>query len=110
MHDPIVQAFWQCPTAREFQTTVTSKSSGEPHVVRWDRHSHHNPSVQYDWSCDCKGYQVRKTCSHIKRVVAENRRCGWMQFIEGGDAAVGTDRVPRCPQCGLKAEAENWAV
>ena len=111
MPDLMIQAFWHCRSAEDWETTVPSKSGDEPHIVRWDSTSHrHHHDCQHDWSCDCTGYMVRGTCSHIERVKREKRRCGWMQFTDGGHPTYDTAGRPTCPKCGSPVEAANWAV
>lgn len=110
MPDLTIQAFWHCQSAEDFQATVESRSGGQPHVVRLDRHSHKGSKAQCDWSCDCKGYKVRGRCSHIAQVQKEGRRCGWLQFIDGGEVSHDAEGRPVCPRCGLPATARGWAV
>lgn len=96
MPDFKTQAFWCCETERGWQGTI------DGHVVRWERLA--PPArVQFGFTCDCKGYQFRKSCRHIK--AAETMRCGWNQFVHGGEPIDG-----RCPKCGGEVTAENYAV
>jgi hypothetical protein len=110
MPDLTRQAYWLCRSAEYWERQVASKSGGAPHVVRWSRHGHKNSGVQFDWSCDCKGYRLGKgQCSHIRQVAGEGGRCGWHQFTDGG-TPVYKDGKPTCPQCGGPVSAEDWAV
>jgi len=110
MPDLLSQAFWHCQSAEDWQTTVPSKSGGQPHIVRWTRWGHGNPDVQLDYSCDCKSFVIRGICSHIKQVKAENRRCGWLQFLDGGNVNHDADGKPTCPRCGGPVGSMNWGV
>ena len=111
MPDMTIQAFWHCQSAEDWETTVPSKSLDKTcHTVRWNRHGHGNPDCQLDYSCDCQGFIFRGTCSHIKQVKAQGKRCGWRQIIDGGTPTYDTAGNPTCPKCGGPVSAANWAV
>lgn len=55
------------------------------------------------WSCDCKGYEFRKTCRHITQAQAE--KCAWnfeLEYWEGIE--------DKCPSCGGPLEVVRVAV
>ncbi len=58
--------------------------------------TNHGP-VQYDWTCDCKGFKFRKKCKHV--IDAERDRCGWHQQFDGGRSMMGY-----CPRCGNETQ------
>ena len=96
MPDFTTESFWCCETARHWQGEV------EGHLVYWGPLPS-SASVGYGMICDCKGFKFRKTCRHV--LAAEKLRCGWQEFVEGGEPVNG-----RCPKCGCEVTAEQYAV
>jgi len=108
MPDLTLETFWHCETDREWSSTVDG-SKGRRYKVTWDRHSHRNHEVQYDYSCECEGYKFRKDCKHIQHVKDNNLRCGWNSFVEH-DEPVKKDGEFFCPRCGEPAFPLQYAV
>lgn len=105
MPDLITEYFWHCLTAENWQTQVLG-SKGDLYTVTWGRGHKHLANVQYDWSCTCKGYSMRKGyCSHIKKVIAAKLHCGWMQYTDGGGI-----KDHKCPMCRGPVASMGWAV
>ena len=107
MPDLTTSFFWHCETAENWSTVVVG-SKGDKYSVKWSSGSHKNwISVQRDWSCDCMAYATKPGyCKHIKQVIAAKKRCGWMQFTDGGEP----DIAGRCPNCGDRIHSMGWAV
>jgi len=104
MPDLTEQTFWACQTAIEWSTVVVG-STGDNHVVRWGFTP--EGDTEYAYSCDCKGFKYRKRCSHVKR--AKERRCGWTQFVDGGEPHT-VDGKHFCPECGGPVVAQRFGV
>lgn len=62
---------------------------------------------QYDYSCDCKGFQFRKQCKHIEE--AKKIHCKWHQYMDGGEP-LKRGKTRKCPRCKGPVTAERWAV
>ena len=100
--------YYHCKTAVEWSTTVPSTNGKSTYTVTFDRHSHKNHSVQYDYSCTCMAYKTQKgPCKHIK--IAFKQHCGWMQFTEGGEPVV-KDGKKVCPRCEKEVETMMWGI
>ena len=93
MPDLTIITVGSCQSNEEWETTVPSSDGKTAYTVRFTKVFSGN--VQYDYTCTCKGFSIRKKCSHIERVKSENRRCGWDGLIDGGSATDG-----KCPRCG----------
>jgi hypothetical protein len=95
MPDLTTHSYWACETCASWQTTI------DGHLVAWGP----TPGGQcvYGWSCDCKGFKFRRRCRHAD--AAEPQRCGWQQFVHGGEPA-----GDRCPRCAAALVAESHAV
>jgi len=55
---------------------------------------------QYGWTCTCKGFDIRRTCSHVTTVAASGARCAWNGRWDGTDPEepeAGSDHC--CPEC-----------
>ena len=59
------------------------------HIRDYDQYLDHT----YMLNCTCKGFQVRRTCKHVREL--EETRCTWHGMY---DEAQTTDKV--CPRCG----------
>ena len=105
---------FHCKTFESFQTTVRGRSG--THTVRFDETGHENSHVKCDWSCSCPSYRFQRGvtaqgyCKHIRRVVASGARCGWSEFVHGGEVGRRDDGTPCCPKCGGDVSAARWAV
>lgn len=101
-------AYWHCLTAEGWSKEVVGSDGKTVYVVRWDRHSHKNRSVQMDYSCTCQAYKMKPGyCKHINQV--KSQHCGWMQFISGGEP-VEKNGEKVCPHCGDKVSTMLWGV
>ena len=109
MPDLVTVAFWRCATESGWERTVIG-SKGDEYTVRFDKYSHRNPDVECDYSCTCPGYEYRgpNYCKHILQVRGE--RCGWNQWLHGGEPEVDAEGVRRCPLCGVEVEAFSVGV
>jgi hypothetical protein len=109
MPDLTNQAYWQCRTAEAFEIKVFG-DSGVEYMVRYGRAHKHETDVEFEWSCTCPAYYHRPGhCKHIKRVIADKRRCGWMQFLDGGEP-VEKDGQKVCPRCNQPLDSRVWGV
>ena len=111
MADLTTEYFWHCATAENWSTTVQG-SKGDTYTVQWTNYGHKNRhSHQFDYSCNCKGYQFGKgrDCAHIKQTKATGDHCKWSQFTDGGDAKERNGEH-HCPNCGDKVHSMGWGV
>lgn len=60
--------------------------------------------VQYDWTCECRGFKARRKCRHVEE--AKAHFCGWNRHLEPYPVPEGE----RCPQCGGPLEYFRVAV
>ena len=99
MPDLTPEIYYRCKTVVNFHKEIKG-SKGDIYNVSF------GPFNQGDcicnWHCTCKGFQFRKTCSHIKTAEKEYW-CGWDQFIHEGDVVREKGRI-KCPRCGAEAE------
>lgn len=103
MPDFTIEVYYHCESAEDFTTEVDGK-----YTVRWNRMSHKNRDIGYDYSCTCPAYKFRPGyCKHIKQVIASGKHCNWNQFIEGGKI---DPKDPKCPRCGKSAFPARYAV
>lgn len=96
MPDLNTETYWCCVSVRNWQAMI------DGHRVAWEQMP---PSANYGFGmvCDCKGFKFRRKCRHAEK--AEGMRCGWQQFVHGGEPADG-----RCPKCRGEVTAERYAV
>ncbi len=108
MPELMAVAMWHCASAEEWERVVRSKSRKDVfHTVRYGP----SPGGPYshDYTCTCEAFSFRGTCYHIEEVKGE--RCGWLQFMDGGDQAINSETGERCcPDCGGPIRAQNWGV
>lgn len=106
MPDLTLQTFYHCQSAETFSTTVEGKSG--KHTVSYGPS---NGRYQYDWHCTCHSFKFGKGkhCKHIEAVKESGKRCGWMQFTDGGEV-VRKNGQTFCPNCGLPAHAQQHGV
>lgn len=113
MPDLDVVYMWHCITYENFETTVPSSDGKSSYVVRFDQYHHRNQrDTVCDWSCTCKAYEVGKGkyCKHINSVIASGVRCGWSQFMGGGDAMPDAHGVYHCPKCHGPVSSMGYGV
>lgn len=105
MPDFNIEAFYHCITAERFRTEVMGSKK---YVVEFGP-SH--GQYEYDYSCTCHSFKFGKgkPCKHIEKVKASGKRCGWMQFIDGG-TPVEKDGHKVCPKCGDDVSVARHAV
>lgn len=87
---------WICSSRKHLEMTING------HKVVWSYQPHGR--VQYDWTCDCKGFQFRKTCKHV--VEAQKNRCSWNEALD----FVEKPSNGRCPECGSDVESIRIGV
>ena len=80
------------------------------YLVTWDRHSHKNHDVQFDYACTCKAYQFGKGkyCKHI--LEAKQHHCKWNHGAVMGDGVSEVPEDHKCPECGADLEAIRIGV
>lgn len=107
MPDFTHETFYHCCTAEYWFTQVVS--NGNTYVVKWDRFSHKNDDVMYDYSCTCMAYKMGrgKHCKHIRQV--REQHCNWSQITDG-DAPVIVDGDKCCPKCYGAVHSLQYAV
>jgi hypothetical protein len=91
-----------CQTVREWETTVPSSSGRGSYTVRFGRLFGRDADIQgalHGWTCTCKGFDIRRTCSHVTRVAASGARCGWDDRWDAEEAAEDAQGQPCCPRC-----------
>ena len=94
-----------CATNVSWDTTIQG-STGTPYTVRWGRLSPRDmdiQSCQYGHTCECKGFEIRRHCKHVKAVEASGARCGWNATLEICDET-------SCPDCGGPVVIEQVGV
>jgi hypothetical protein len=99
MPDLILERYYHCATAREWETRI-----GE-YTVKWGFKPY--GAVEFDYSCDCKGYRYGKGkyCKHIHQAIGLALHCNWTQFVDGGEPVDN-----KCPKCGGPIESALWGV
>ncbi len=100
MPDLSIEYYWSCDSLRSFSTEV--KGTKDTYTVSFFRTRHADL-----WECSCLGFKFRGQCKHIAE--AEKKRCGWHQFIDGGDPVM-CDGERKCPKCGGEVFSEGWGV
>ena len=105
MFDLTTEFFWHCETAEHWSTTVPG-SKGSTYTVSWSNNHKRSLDAQFDWSCTCMAYKTKAGyCKHIKQVIDQKLRCGWMQFTDGD-----YPKDDKCPRCGSGVNSMGWAV
>jgi len=105
MPDLTTEYAWSCETNREWETTVPSSRGGATYTVRWERDFSPKRTTEFHYSCTCKGFEIRRTCSHVRKVEAGDPktagRCSWDSRWEAGEPMVEVaTEEDCCPRCG----------
>jgi hypothetical protein len=113
MFDLTIMSAWTCDTNIEWSTTVAG-SSGSDYTVSFGKLFGRNLDLQgcqYGWTCTCKGFAFRGTCSHVTDVEVSNARCGWNACLEPTlNCEHDNNDDPCCPECGAGVSAFNVGV
>jgi len=113
MPDLTTHTAYTCSTNEDWETTVMG-SKGDVHVVRFERlygREMQRQMCQHGYVCDCKGFQFRGTCKHIKQVEESGARCGWNAELDpSAEADRDASGNPICPECGAPVSAHRVAV
>lgn len=106
----LIRNYYHCASAEDWNTKVKG-STGKTYTVRYGSKGHKNiHDVEHDYSCTCEAYRYQSGyCKHIKQVIKEKRRCGWMQFVDGGVPGLIQGELI-CPECGDSVVMRGWAV
>ena len=113
--DYIIHPTSVCSTNYEWSTQVPSSSGNSTYTVSWGRlygRAAEEQGCMYGWHCTCRGFQYRRTCSHVTKVAASGARCGWNAEMEPtAEAAVDPKTGEHCcPECGAPVQVEKVAV
>lgn len=100
MPDLDIQYYWRCETVEHFEADVLSSDRSKTYLVTVDS----SEKTGEVWDCSCPAL---KKCWHIGR--AAQLRCGWDEFLYGGDPAE-TDGEKACPRCGGPVTSAGKAV
>lgn len=95
MADLSIQYMYQCES--NSRMTVLGSKGQKVHLRRF----------RGSWECECKGYEYRGTCRHVKE--AEQSACFWHQQVEGGEPVLENGEK-RCPECGGPVEVVRVGV
>jgi hypothetical protein len=108
MPDFTMEVYFHCASVESAEVEVEGSKPGKTHKVTMGYSR--DGATRFAWSCDCKGFKFRKTCSHIAKAKASPDYCGWQGFVHGGDPIRNGDGIFRCPECGNEAIAMRHAV
>jgi hypothetical protein len=89
MADLTVHVTQTCATNRQWSLDLAGTTG--THTVRFGFLV--DGPYQYGWSCSCKGFRFRGSCSHINKVRASGVRCAWNAELE-------LSQETACPDCG----------
>jgi len=107
MIDLTTEFFWHCGTFEQFGPAEVQGSEGAIYHVEFGPVQ--GQVVQRNWTCTCPGFQFKGACKHIEEV--RPRRCGWSQFIDGGEAVIYVSPYGvHCPKCGNECQSMGWGV
>lgn len=108
MPDFTLEVHYHCQSAEFFQKHIEG-SKGKKHTVTYSQ-TPRGP-YEYDYSCSCHAFKFGKgkPCKHIEEVKKSGEHCKWMQFLTGEEVAE-KDGQKVCPNCGLPAHAQRYAV
>lgn len=101
MPDLTTEYYYHCLSAEGFVTFIKG-STGKSYAVHFQRMPRNHP-YQYDWECECQGFQYYGKCKHIEQ--AKTQRCGWYQFTDGGEPVNG-----KCPKCQGDIRSQGHGV
>lgn len=108
MPDFTEEVHFHCRSAEDWETTVPASNGGTYRV--WVGYANWPGAAKYEFQCECKGFQFRKTCKHVKAAKESDAYCGWQQFVHGGAVVRDEQNIARCPECGDITYALRYAV
>lgn len=92
MHDFTTEVAPICESVQDFSLKVPSSDGKREYRVTFGPTPYGR--YQHDWSCECVGFGIRGTCSHVEQ--AKEQRCGWNRHLE--PYPMPENRC--CPDCG----------
>ena len=98
MADLTIEYYYMCVEKYNICLKVPSSDGTKKYRVEWVRCGRGGYGR---FECECKGFQIRKTCRHVKEAEAKYN-CGWHQQLCSGDPVGG-----KCPEC--KGEIKSVA-
>lgn len=100
---------YTCSSNTYWKTEVMSSNPDVFYTVEYRFRPAPSP-VQYDYTCDCKGFKFNpsKPCKHIKTVRVE--RCGWNGEMEPTARPLRKDEGLVCPNCEAPVEPVRVGV
>ena len=101
-HDFTVEVAPVCESVQSFSMKVPSSDGKREYRVEFGPTPYGR--YQHDWSCECVGFQTRRTCKHVE--AAKKARCGWNRELE--PRATPVSRC--CPDCGGELRFVKVAV
>ncbi len=109
MADLTTQYYYHCATADNWSKAVKG-TNNITYIVRWGSWGHKDDDCSHGWSCTCKRYKYSKsgTCKHIEGVKTE--RCGWSEYMDGGEAEQDVTGRVSCPKCGAEVSTMGYGV
>lgn len=110
MPDLTVHTAYTCESNIMWGPVKVTGSKGNTYHVSWGRQFPAKGGFTFGWLCTCKGWAFRGTCSHVKKVEAENLRCAWNAELEPTLEPERKNGDPVCPECGAPAVPRQVAV
>lgn len=98
MPDLTREIYMSCETNRHWSMNFWSSDMETEYTVTWNNNA--------GYSCTCKGFKYRSECKHIKKVIKDNLRCGWHEWLDSEEQEI----KGKCPKCGGETKPEIWMV
>ena len=95
MSDLTIEHYYCCDSAKRWSIQIGNYNIAYGPTI--------NGQYEYDYSCECKGFQFRKKCKHIEE--AKRWHCNWQQMYEGGKV-----KDNHCPKCGNEVFVQAYGV
>lgn len=108
MPDFTQEVYYHCRSLEHFRIEVLSSKQDKTYKVGIS-YSHEPTTAQYEWHCECKGFQMRRKCRHIERAKASPFYCGWNGLTDPGEPVLKNERW-KCPRCDNDTKALKHAV